>query len=64
LFGQIAFDPAIDGAASNTRALGNHVHRLACGNLGNSLKASIKSHVARLSKRLRQTPAICPLNVG
>jgi hypothetical protein len=60
LFRQIALDPAIDGAASNTRAFGNHVHRLACGNLGNSLKASIKSHVARLSKRLRQTPAISP----
>jgi hypothetical protein len=59
-FGKIAFDPAIDGATSNTRAFGNHIHRLACCNLGNGLKASIKSRVARLSKRLRQTPAICP----
>ena len=52
MFSQIAFDPAIDGAASNTRAFGNLVHLLACGNLGNSLKASIKSRVPRLSKRL------------
>ncbi|MFL5287164.1 MAG: hypothetical protein ACJ8AW_40900, partial [Rhodopila sp.] len=44
--------------ASNTRAFGNHVHRLTCGNLGNRPKASIKSRVPRLSKRLRQTPAI------
>src|ERR1700758_4841898 len=50
----------IDGAASNTRTFGNLVHRLACGNLGNSLKASIKSRIPRLSKRLRQTSAISP----
>src|ERR1700760_1739559 len=59
-FIQIAVDPAIDGAASNTRTFGNLVHRLACGNLGNSLKASIKSRIPRLSKRLRQTSAISP----
>src|ERR1700755_1079828 len=60
LFSQIALNPAIDCAASNTRPFGNHVHGLACGNLGNSLKASIKSRVPRLGKRLRQTPAISP----
>src|SRR3954453_17178142 len=60
LFSQIAFDPAIDSTASNARTSGNHVHGLACCNLGNSLKASIKSRLPRLSKRLRQTPAISP----
>src|SRR3954468_1764438 len=57
---QIALDPAIDRAASHTRAFGDDVHRLTCGNLGNRPKASIKSRVPRLSKRLRQTPAISP----
>lgn len=60
-FGNIAFDPAIDRAASHTRAFGNHLHRLAFCNLGNSPKASIKSRVARSSKRSRQTPAISPV---
>src|SRR3954453_19470056 len=59
-FSKIASHPAIACTASNARTSGTHVHGLACRNLGNSLKASIKSRLPRLSKRLRQTPAISP----
>jgi hypothetical protein len=53
LFRPIAFDPAMDRAASHTRAFGDHDHRLAFCNFGNRTKASLESRGADGSKRSR-----------